>query len=64
MTALAALFGAGFTLVMPFLPIYVEQLGIHFKTVVAIWYGLLLGITPLITFLLDLFGASLSTSTV
>jgi len=54
-SASAALFGAGFTLVMPFLPIYVQQLGIHSKTSIAIWCGLLLGITPLIAALVGPF---------
>lgn len=45
----AALIGAGFMLVMPFLPIYVAQLGVESKAAVAVWSGLILGISPLIT---------------
>jgi len=45
----AALIGAGFMLVMPFLPIYVAQLGVESKAEVAIWSGLILGVSPLIT---------------
>ena len=46
----AALIGAGFMLVMPFLPIYTSaQLGVESKAAVAIWSGLILGISPLIT---------------
>jgi DHA1 family multidrug resistance protein-like MFS transporter len=39
----------GFTLVMPFLPLYLEQLGERDTGVIAIWAGLALGITPAIT---------------
>ena len=45
----AALIGAGFMLVMPFLPLYVAQLGVESKAAVAVWSGLILGISPLIT---------------
>ena len=45
----AALIGAGFMLVMPFLPIYVAQLGVESRAAVAVWSGLILGISPLIT---------------
>lgn len=45
----AALIGAGFMLVMPFLPIYVAQLGVESQAAVAVWSGLILGISPLIT---------------
>ncbi len=39
----------GFTLAMPFLPLYFEQLGVHGTSALAIWSGLSLGITPAIT---------------
>lgn len=39
----------GFTIVMPFLPLYFEQLGVHDPSEIAIWSGLSLGITPAIT---------------
>ena len=39
----------GFTIVMPFLPLYFEQLGVHDPAAIAIWSGLSLGITPAIT---------------
>jgi MFS transporter, DHA1 family, multidrug resistance protein len=39
----------GFTLVMPFLPLYLQQLGEHGTAAIAIWSGLSLGITPLVT---------------
>jgi len=40
---------AGFTLVMPFLPLYFEQLGVQSARSVAIWSGLSLGVTPAVT---------------
>jgi len=38
-----------FTLVMPFLPLYFEQLGLHDTSAIAIWSGVSLGVTPAIT---------------
>ncbi len=43
----------GFTLVMPFLPLYIEQLGVTDVGEVAMWTGLCLGISPAITALLS-----------
>jgi len=40
---------AGFTLVMPFLPLYFDQLGVHDPGQIAIWSGISLGVTPAIT---------------
>lgn len=42
----------GFTLVMPFLPLYLEELGVHDTGAIAIWAGLGLGITPAVTALM------------
>ena len=42
----------GFTLVMPFLPLYFHQLGVEDVGQVAMWSGLSLGITPALTALL------------
>lgn len=39
----------GFTLVMPFLPLYFEQLGVHDPSSVAVWSGITLGVTPAVT---------------
>jgi len=39
----------GFTLVMPFLPLYFGQLGVSDPADVAIWSGLSLGVTPAVT---------------
>ena len=43
----------GFTLVMPFLPIYITQLGVTDLGTAAVWSGLCLGVTPAITALLS-----------
>ncbi len=39
----------GFTLVMPFLPLYIGQLGVTDVGEIAMWTGLCLGITPAVT---------------
>src|SRR5262245_21427207 len=39
----------GFTLVMPFLPLYFEQLGVHDQSAIAVWSGISLGVTPAVT---------------
>jgi MFS family permease len=40
---------AGFTLVMPFLPLYIRELGVSDVADIALWTGLTLGATPAIT---------------
>ena len=40
---------AGFTVVMPFLPLYIAELGINDVGEIALWSGLTLGATPAIT---------------
>lgn len=40
---------AGFTLVMPFLPLYIRQLGVTDVADIALWTGLTLGATPAVT---------------
>lgn len=42
----------GFTLVMPFLPLYFEQLGVTNPSAVAVWSGVSLGVTPAVTALM------------
>ena len=42
----------GFTLVMPFLPLYLQELGVADVGEVALWSGLSLGVTPAMTALL------------
>src|SRR5919107_566577 len=40
---------SGFTFVMPFLPLYIEQLGVTNEGDAALWSGLIFGISPLIS---------------
>ena len=47
-TISAALIFAGFTLVMPFLPLYIQMLGVTSPSQVALWAGVVLGISPLL----------------
>ena len=42
----------GFTLVMPFLPLYLEELGVTDVGEISLWAGLSLGVTPAITALM------------
>jgi DHA1 family multidrug resistance protein-like MFS transporter len=44
---------AGFTLVMPFLPLYFRELGVTDNRAIAIWSGVSLGITPAMTAVLS-----------
>ncbi len=46
-TASGAFLAFGFTLVMPFLPIYVRQLGVQTTGGIALWSGLILSASPL-----------------
>jgi MFS family permease len=50
----------GFTLVMPFLPLYFNQLGVHDVGRVAMWSGLSLGVTPALTAFLSPFWGRLA----
>ena len=50
----------GFTVVMPFLPLYLQQLGVREVSEVAMWSGLSLGVTPAITALLAPFWGRVS----
>jgi MFS transporter, DHA1 family, multidrug resistance protein len=43
---------AGFTLVMPFLPLYIQQMGVRDVGAIAAWTGLSLGVTPAMTAIL------------
>jgi len=51
-TAACFLGFAGFTLVMPFLPLFIAQLGVTDVGSIAIWTGVSLGITPALTAML------------
>jgi MFS family permease len=59
-TVSASLIFAGFTLVMPFLPLYTQILGLKSKSQVAIWAGVLLGISPLLASLIGPFWGKLA----
>jgi DHA1 family multidrug resistance protein-like MFS transporter len=48
----AALVFAGFTFVMPFLPLYVRDLGVSGEAAIATWSGLLITVAPLLASLL------------
>jgi DHA1 family multidrug resistance protein-like MFS transporter len=50
----------GFTLVMPFLPLYFHELGVEDVGRVAMWSGLSLGVTPALTALLSPFWGRLA----
>ena len=50
----------GFTLVMPFLPAYIQQLGVQDVGEVALWAGLSLGVTPAVTAALSPFWGRLA----
>ena len=50
----------GFTLVMPFLPLYFQLLGVHDDGEIAIWSGVSLGVTPALTAMLAPFWGRLA----
>ena len=52
MTAASFMGYTGFTLVMPFLPLFIGQLGVTDVGQVAMWTGLSLGVTPALTAIL------------
>ncbi len=59
-TIAAAMVFLGFTLVTPFLPFYIESLGIHGVRRVALWSGVLLTVTPLLAAILGPFWGRLA----
>jgi MFS family permease len=52
LTAASFIGFTGFTLVMPFLPLYIAELGVHDVGRIALWTGVTLGVTPALTALL------------
>jgi DHA1 family multidrug resistance protein-like MFS transporter len=46
---------AGFTLAMPFLPLYIRQLGVSDVGDIAVWTGAALGVTPALAALMSPF---------
>lgn len=59
-TAVSFIGFTGFTLVMPFLPLYFQELGLHDVGEIALWSGLSLGATPAITAVLAPFWGRLA----
>jgi MFS transporter, DHA1 family, multidrug resistance protein len=59
-TVAAAMVFLGFTLVMPFLPFYVESLGVRGIEAIARWSGILLTVSPLLAALLGPFWGRLA----
>jgi DHA1 family multidrug resistance protein-like MFS transporter len=59
-TAVSFIGFTGFTLVMPFLPLYFQQLGVHDVGEIALWSGLSLGATPAVTAILAPFWGRLA----
>ncbi len=59
-TVAAAMVFLAFTLVMPFLPFYLESLGVHGTAAVALWSGLLLTVSPLLAAILGPFWGRLA----
>jgi DHA1 family multidrug resistance protein-like MFS transporter len=51
-TAMVFVVFTGFAFVLPFLPLYVRQLGIEDERLVALWAGVLIGVAPLLAGLL------------
>ena len=47
-TVSAAFIFSGFTLIMPFVPMYVQMLGVQSQAAAAVWAGVALGISPLV----------------
>jgi MFS family permease len=52
LTAASFIGFTGFTLVMPFLPLYIAELGVRDVGRIALWTGMTLGVTPALTALL------------
>src|SRR6476659_8182358 len=51
---------SGFTFVMPFLPLFIRQLGVTDTGDAALWSGLIFGVSPLLSGLLAPFWATLA----
>ena len=47
-TVSASLIFVGFTLVMPFLPLYIQMLGVPTQAQLALWAGVVFGVSPLL----------------
>lgn len=60
MTAASFIGFTGFTLVMPFLPFFIRQLGVVDVGEIALWTGAILGVTPALTALMSPFWGGLA----
>lgn len=47
-TVSAAFIFSGFTLILPFVPMYVQMLGVRSQAAAAIWAGIVLGVSPFV----------------
>ena len=56
----AAMIFLGFTLVTPFLPFYIESIGVHGEARIALWSGFLLTVSPFLAALLGPFWGRLA----
>ena len=59
-TAVSFIGFTGFTLVMPFLPLYIRQLGVSDVGEIALWAGVSLGVTPAVNALVSPFWGRLA----
>jgi hypothetical protein len=57
-TAVSFIGFTGFTLVMPFLPLFIRQLGVSDVGEIALWAGVSLGVTPAVNALVSPSGAA------
>lgn len=46
-TCAAGFIFAGFTMILPFVPLYIQMLGVKSQAATAVWAGVVLGVTPL-----------------
>jgi DHA1 family multidrug resistance protein-like MFS transporter len=54
-TVSAAFIFAGFTMIMPFVPLYIQMLGVQSQAAAAIWAGVVLAVSPLVAALIGPF---------
>ena len=59
-TAVSFIGFTGFTLVMPFLPLFIRQLGVSDVGEIALWAGVSLGVTPAVNALVSPFWGRLA----
>jgi MFS transporter, DHA1 family, multidrug resistance protein len=54
-TVSAAFIFAGFTMIMPFIPLYIQMLGVESRAAAALWAGVVLAVSPLVASLIGPF---------